>query len=105
MGTLIFFMLPPSQIFFLNSQFFCKIPHFTFPIVKRLFPIVFTDKILKLHQIKFKSAMDKLTHGDLVAKYFSLLRDAKRNLYAHSINYIFEIQKYPLRDLGAKICF
>src|SRR3989344_4061731 len=97
-------MLPPPQVFFRDTKLAGEVPHFALPILIRLLPPRGMNKIFKFHEVKFQRAVNKLPHGDFVAKSLSLLCNTKRNPHTHRIKNIFEIEKNSLRDFTAQIC-
>src|SRR5215210_1248190 len=61
------------------------------------------DEVLHFHLLKLARAQNKIARRDLVAKRFSDLRDAERNLSSQRRLNVQEINENPLRGLRTKV--
>ena len=61
------------------------------------------DEKLDLHLLELARAERKITRRDLVAKRLADLRDAERQLQAHGLQHIVEVDENSLRGLRAQI--
>src|SRR5262245_10506322 len=60
-------------------------------------------EILDLHLLEFARAEGEVSGRDLVAEHLANLRDAERELAAHHLLHVGEIDEDPLRRFGAQV--
>ncbi len=93
-------MFIAAQVFLADAQIQEKLLPFFKPEIKPflVFPR-FTEKF-QLRNFKLARTENKVARGNLIAKRFSDLRNAKRHFLAHAFLHELKIHKHSLRGFG-----